>query len=180
MTLLPPVLLAAVWHRLRRRLPTQAALAWLLLALVVAPTLGRLHQVEHAGVLAQLRAGHAPAAHSLQGAQHGTAQHGQNALHGPQEGAFTATGPGNGASAESDHHHGLHGHGDQGLFSLLLAPHAPVDCLVLDQLALGDALHSGPQALPAQLPGQMPPVQHAGRFSAPHLALFQARGPPTA
>lgn len=75
-------------------------------------------------------------------------------------------------STQADHTHGL--------LSLLLAPHAAVDCLLLDQLALGDALHSAPQALPTLVPAQAPPVQHAGRSAAAHVALFQARGPPTA
>ncbi|MES2926598.1 MAG: hypothetical protein V4843_07275 [Pseudomonadota bacterium] len=158
--LLPPRL-TALWRRLRQQLPAQAALAWLLLALVVVPTLGRLHQVEHAGALEQMRAGHA-----LQGAQQATVRHGLSAV-SLAEAATPAA-----ASPETGHAHGL--------LSLLLAPHAPVDCLLLDQLALGDALHSAPQALPAPVPAQAPPVQHAGRSTAPHVALFQARGPPTA
>ena len=34
--------------------------------------------------------------------------------------------------------------------------------------------------LPTLVPAQASPVQHAGRSTAPHVALFQARGPPTA
>ena len=157
----PP--LTALWRRLREQLPVQAALAWLLLALVVVPTLGRLHQVEHAGALEQMRAGHA-----VQGRQQGAAHHGLAAA-SMAEAGDTAT------STEADHAHGVNG-----LLSLLLAHHAPVDCLLLDQLALGDALHSTPQAVPALVPAQAPPVKHAGRSAAPHIALFQARGPPTA
>ena len=116
------------------RLRQGAALLWLLLALVWAPTLGRLHQSVHGGQGAHPHAAHAAA-------------------------------PSGGASQ----------------FLLpLLADHTPVDCLLLDQLALGDALHSAPSALPTLVPAQASPVQHAGRSTAPHVALFQARGPPTA
>ena len=160
MTPLFPTPLAALWRRLRQQLPAQAALAWLLLALVVVPTLGRLHQVEHAEALEQMRAGHA-----VQAAQQADAHHRLAAasLAADEEAA---------PSTEADHTHGL--------LSLLLVPHAAVDCLLLDQLALGDALHSAPSALPTLVPAQAPPIQHAGRSTAPHVALFQARGPPTA
>lgn len=161
MTPLFPTPLVALWRRLRQQLPAQAALAWLLLALVVVPTLGRLHQVEHAGALEQMRAGH----DGVQGRQQGAAHHGLAAV-SMAEAGDTAT------STEADHTHGL--------LSLLLVPHAAVDCLLLDQLALGDALHSAPQALPTLVPAQAPSVQHVGRSAAPHVALFQARGPPTA
>lgn len=164
MTLLFPTPLAALWRRLRQQLPAQAALAWLLLALVVVPTLGRLHQVEHAGALEQMRAGHA-----VQAAQQADAHHRLSA-------ASLAEDEASAASSEADHAH----NGSAGLLSLLLAPHAPVDCLLLDQLALGDSLHSAPPALATLVPAQAPPVQHARCFAAPHVALFQARGPPTA
>ena len=62
----------------------------------------------------------------------------------------------------------------------LLAHHAPVDCLLLDQLALGDALHAAPLALPAADAPLPPAVHAAGRASTPHIALFHARGPPVA
>lgn len=162
MTPLLPAPLAALCRRLRQQLPAQAALAWLLLALVLVPTLGRLHQVEHAGALEQMRAGHA-----VQRAPHGGSHPGAAA-------AFLAEDEG-AAFAEADRAQGL-----PGLLSLLLAPHTSVDCLLLDQLALGDALQSAPSALPTLVPAQAPPTQHAGRSAAPHVALFQARGPPTA
>jgi hypothetical protein len=154
-----PSALAAWWRRLRHQLPAQAALAWLLLALVVAPTVGRVHQVEHAGELAQMRAGHA-------------------AAQPKPVVAFPVQQDSAPAAAEGGHAHQLAGH--PGLLSLLLAPHAPVDCLLLDQLALGEALHSLPEALPPPAPAQAPQVAHAGRTTAPHRALFQARGPPAA
>ena len=45
----------------------RVALAWLLLALVVVPTLGRLHQVVHGGALDQAHAGLLAAPSSLPG-----------------------------------------------------------------------------------------------------------------
>jgi len=125
------------------RLSAQAALAWLVLALVAAPTLGRLHQVVHAGALERMHAGHA--------------------VHADATAA---------AAPAAEHAHGL--------LPLLLAGHTPVDCLLLDQLALGDALHSAPLALPAAVPAQAPHPCHAGRPASPQAAPFQARGPPLA
>ena len=160
MTPLFPTPLAALWRRLRQQLPAQAARAWLLLALVVVPTLGRLHQVEHAGALEQMRAGHA-----VQAAQQADAHHRLAAASlAADEDAATST--------QADHTHGL--------LSLLLAPHAAVDCLLLDQLALGDAVHSAPLALPETAPTQAQPYPPAGRTTLPHTALFLARGPPAA
>jgi hypothetical protein len=135
------------------RLPSQVvqlALAWLLLALVAVPTLGRLHQVAHGGTLDQVRAG--------------------QALSSAASAASVA--PGAAASA------GGQGHGHGLLLPLLLGHHAPVDCLVLDQLALGDALHSASLALPHAVPAQAPSTAPAGRVAVSHVALFQARGPP--
>ena len=122
---------------------------WLLLALVVVPSLGRLHQVMHAPALQ---------AHALSPAAEGAGA--------PITAAHT------GESSHTAH--------AQGLLDLLLAHHAPVDCLLLDQLALGDALHSAPQALPEAGPPPAPPLPAAGRTRALHVTLFQARGPPAA
>lgn len=158
MTRLRPFRLTARWCGLRKRLPSQVALAWLLLALVAVPLLGRLHQVGHGAELEQLRAGHTQPGAAQAGAQHGF---------------FVPSLTAQGAGAE--HSHGLHG-----LLELLLAQHAPVDCLVLDQLALGDALDSARPVLPALSVGPTTVALQGGRFSAPHIALFQARGPPTA
>lgn len=159
-TLLLPPLLAAWWRRVRQRQPAPAALAWLLLALVVAPTVGRLHQVEHAEALGQMRAGHA-------------------ATQAHRAATFIAQGEeGDHGAAEPGHAHRLGGH--SGLLSLLLASHAPADCLLLDQLALGEVLHCVPHAPPAPVPAQAPRATHTGRAAAPHIALFQARGPPAA
>lgn len=113
------------------------ALAWLLLALVVVPTLGRLHQVAHGGALDRVHAG-------------------QQAQGLPSASAMAEASP------------------------LFLAHHAPADCLLLDQLALGDALHSAPLALPEALAPEAPPRPLAGRTRASHVALFHARGPPAA
>lgn len=145
-------------QHLRRRWGAQAALAWLLLALVVVPTLGRLHQIEHAGALQQLRAGHAAAGPA------GAAQAGAAGEAAPSS-----------ATAEG------HDHALPRLFSLLLvAHHAPADCLLLDQLALGDAVGSSPLALTASVPAPAPAAPATGRACAAHVALFQARGPPAA
>ena len=122
---LPPRPPRGLWARL--------ALAWLLLALVAVPTVGRLHQVAHAGALEQARAGHA---------------------------------------AASDSH--------AGLLQQLMGSHTPVDCLLLDQLALGDAAPAAALALPALAPPQAPPAPRAGYALARQAAPFQARGPPAA
>lgn len=126
----------APWRGLAQRL----GLAWLLLALAVVPTLGRLHQVAHGDALHQLHAGQ------------------------------QATTP---AAAPADQSHGP-------WLPPFLAHHAPADCLLLDQLALGDALHGAPLALPDAVPSQAQPPHPAGRAGGAHIALFQARGPPAA
>lgn len=117
------------------------ALVWLVLALVAAPTLGRLHQVVHGGALDRVQA----------------------YTHAHTHTTDTAS----------------TGHND-GLLAQLVAGHAPADCLLLDQLALGDALHSAPLALPEATPTQAQPHPPAGRTTLPHSALFLARGPPAA
>jgi len=114
------------------RLRQGAALLWLLLALVWAPTLGRLHQSVHGGQGAHPHAAHAAA-------------------------------PSGGASQ----------------FLLpLLADHTPVDCLLLDQLALADAALGAPQALPPTPPVALHALWHATGTAPRHVALFHARGPP--
>lgn len=65
-----------------------------------------------------------------------------------------------------------------GLLGGFLSSHSLVDCLLLDQLALGDALHSAAPALLPTLPALAPVATHAERVQARHVALFQARGPP--
>jgi len=139
---LRPTLPAALRSAVARRM----ALAWLLLALVVVPTLGRVHQMAHGGALDRVHAGQA----QLPGAP-------------TAEAAPAAQRPG----------HGL-------WLPLLVPQHAAVDCLLLDQLALGDALHSAALALPEAVPAQATAAQPAARTGAVHVALFQARGPPTA
>ncbi len=137
------------------------ALVWLVLALVATPTLGRLHQVVHGGALDRLHT-HARAG-LTQGAPQAFAQ---------------ADAPGTAAISATS---GEHAHG--GLLAQLVqlvAGHGPTDCLLLDQLALGDALHSAPLALPEAAPAQAQPYRPAGRTTLPHTALFLARGPPAA
>lgn len=113
------------------------ALVWLVLALVAAPTLGRLHQVVHGNVLDHAH----PHAHTTD-------------------------------TASAAHSHGA--------LAQLVAGHAPADCLLLDQLALGDALRSAPLALPEAAPAQAQPHSLDGRATLSHAALFLARGPPAA
>ena len=138
---------------LRSAVVRRVALAWLLLALVVVPTLGRLHQVVHGGALDQAHAGLLAAPSWLPGQP--TWDPAPNAR------SAATTGP-------------------SLWMPYLLAHHAPVDCLLLDQLALGDALQAAPLALPAADAPLPPAIHAAGRASTPHIALFHARGPPAA
>lgn len=148
----------------------QAALVWLLLALVVAPTLGRLHQVTHGSTLDRVHAGRvllalqAPTQAQAQGLGPLTltptpAQHPALAAAPAQPaGAVPASSP--------------------GLFDLLAGHHSAADCLLLDQLALGDALYSIPMVVPAPVLAQAPPAPPADRVGVLHVTLFHARGPP--
>lgn len=142
-----------------RRVTAKLALCWLLMAMVLAPTLGRLHQVVHAGALERVHAG-------------------SGGLAAPVQAAKSAAPAAAAVSPAFITGHPLAPHGLVSLISLLLPEHAPVDCLLLDQLALADALHCGAPALPFAVPAQAPPMRHARGRSAPHVALFQARGPP--
>lgn len=83
---------------------------------------------------------------------------------------------GHGASAAADH---AAAHATGGLGGLL-STHSLVDCLLLDQLALGDALWGAALALLPRLPALAPVVVQARGLQARHVALFQARGPPPA
>lgn len=134
----------------------QLALAWLLVALVAVPTLGRLHQVAHGSTLDRVHAGLSLAAQGAPGAA-------------PRSHTADAAAP------KPGHSHGLHA-----LLPLLLGQHGPADCVLLDQLALGDSLHSAAVAPPEPAPAHAPPAQRAARNAALHVALFQARGPPRA
>ncbi len=129
-----------------QQLSARAALVWLLLALVIAPTVGRLHEVAHGGRGNPVHAGHVPQAAAFHGGMAGT--------HATDQAS--------------------------GLLQALWGDHAAPDCLLLDQLALGDALHSAPMALPALAPV---PARLAYRSEAVLLRWFtpfQARGPPVA
>jgi hypothetical protein len=61
-----------------------------------------------------------------------------------------------------------------------LSSHSLVDCLLLDQLALGEALHSAVLVLLLPSPAPAPVASHAHGVQARHAALFQARAPPPA
>ena len=133
------------------------ALAWLLLALVAVPTLGRLHQVAHGGALDRVHAGLSSVAQGVLGL---APVHASSSP--PSYSSFSAAGA----------------HHSHALLPLLLGHHAPADCVLLDQLVLGDALHGAAVALPDAVPAHAPPADRAARTAASHVALFQARGPP--
>lgn len=143
----------------------QAALVWLLLALVVAPTLGRLHQVTHGSTLDRVHAGQL-----LLALQAPTQAQGLG-LPMPARPPTLAAAPAQPAGAAP---------ASPGLFDLLAGHHSAADCLLLDQLALGDALVSIPMVVPAPVLAQAPPAPPADRVGVRHITLFHARGPPVA
>lgn len=161
----------------------QAALVWLLLALVVVPSLGRLHQVLHAealpGVRGSLAVGVVQKAQATQPAQglglplQGSAP----ALRTAHSGDASVAQPAESQQQQQQHPGSDHAHS---VLHLLLPHHTPVDCLLLDQLALGDALYSAPTALTGPAPAQAPVAYRAASAAARHIAFFQARGPPAA
>ena len=102
---------------------------------------------------------------------HGGALH---AAHAAEAGAAHASGVASDGTAQAR----ADGHGQW--LARMLAGHAPADCLLLDQLALGETLHSAALALPEAVPAHARPVQRVERRTALHAALFQARGPPRA
>lgn len=133
------------------------ALWWLLLCLVLVPTLGQLHHVAHGGVAGQRHtAGAGHEAHGGPGLHAGHA-HGKAAalVRADTDTAAAAT-----------------------LLGGLVPGHAPADCLLLDQLALGDALQLATAALPAVAPLAAASFRCAISRPAQPLALFQARAPP--
>ncbi|WP_236748812.1 hypothetical protein [Acidovorax carolinensis] len=113
----------------------RAAVWGLLLALVLAPALGRWHQVLHA-----------------------TPPSAVVALHDDGGARVSAHAP--------------------RLLAALFSGHAPIDCLLLDQLALGTALPCSAPVLPAAAPAVAPSAPAPERLAVRHVALFQARGPP--
>ena len=125
------------------------------MALVLVPAIGRLHQIAHATALDRVHAGHALA---------GVEQLARDA----QDAQVLAQAPGR-APAEAPQ-----------ALQQLLGSHTPADCLVLDQLALGDAAHATPLALPPVAAPAQAPSGPAGQAGATHEALFYARGPPRA
>jgi hypothetical protein len=119
----------------------RAAVWGLLLALVLAPALGRWHQVLHATPAPAV-----VALHDDGGA--GGSGHATPAAYAPS------------------------------LLSALFSGHAPVDCLLLDQLALGTALPCSAPVLPPAAPAVAPSAPAPERIAVRHVGLFQARGPP--
>ena len=146
------------WESARR-----AALAWLLLALVLVPTVGQLHKVLHfAPHAGQGRAVAALHAHGLdaRGAVAGAAG----------ADAESEISPGAAAASEEDFSQGLR---------RLLPQHTAADCELLDQLALGQALHAAALVLPAALPPGAPAARPLVGRVVRHVAAFRARAPPT-
>ncbi|MBC7215184.1 hypothetical protein [Extensimonas perlucida] len=137
-----------------------AALAWLLLALVLVSTVGQLHRVLHF-------APHAGPA-DLVAAQHAHAPDARGAGAALGAEAATAISPG-AAVAEEDFSQALR---------RLLPQHTTADCQLLDQLALGQALHAAALVLPAALPPGAPALPCRVAPVARHAAAFHARGPP--
>lgn len=84
---------------------------------------------------------------------------------------------GHGALVAAEH---AAANGVAGDTSGLLSSHSLVDCLLLDQLALGDALHSASVVLLLPSPAPAPVASHAHGVQARQAALFQARAPPPA
>lgn len=113
----------------------------LLLALVLAPALGRWHQVLHATP--------APAVVAL---------HDDGVAGGSVQATPAAYAP--------------------SLLAALFSGHAPIDCLLLDQLALDIALPCSAPVLPEAAPAVAPSAPAPERMAVRHVALFQARGPP--
>ena len=153
------------WESVRR-----AALAWLLLALVLVPTVGQLHKVLHLAPHAgQGRAMAVLRAHGLD--VRGTAAGAVGAI-GVEAGAEAqgALSPGAAAASEKDFSQGLR---------RLLPQHTAADCELLDQLALGQALHAAALVLPTALPPGAPAARPLVGRVVRHVAAFRARAPPT-
>lgn len=138
-----------------------AALAWLLLALVLVSTVGQLHRVLHF-------APHAGPA-DLVAAQHAHAPDARGAGAALGAEAATAISPGAAVAEEEDFSQALR---------RLLPQHTTADCQLLDQLALGQALHAAALVLPAALPSGAPALPRGVAPVARHAAAFHARGPP--
>ena len=68
----------------------------------------------------------------------------------------------------------------QASLGVLLGKHTPLECQLLDQLALGDALQVATTSGVLPAPPHAPPVQRTDRPDAVHVALYLARGPPAA
>lgn len=136
-----------------------AWLAWLMLALLVVPALGRVHQALHSSAhLAYLAplVGWAGAG----GADAHPASHATRATRANPQGLAA---PGTATS-----------------LSALVPTHASgADCLLLDQLALADVLLAHAQGVPAVHRSHGAPVQWTQHAFVLHRALFQARAPPS-
>ncbi|WP_440112127.1 hypothetical protein [Acidovorax sp. BL-A-41-H1] len=133
-----------------------SALWWLLVCLVLVPTLGQVHHAAHGGPTVQ-----ATGAHAAHLTAPGHAGH--------RHGAALATDSADRATADAL---------TSPLLDGLVPGHASADCLLLDQLAVGDALHLHAVPLPAATPVAASSARCAISHPAQPVALFEARGPP--
>ncbi|RYF27043.1 MAG: hypothetical protein EOO33_05925 [Comamonadaceae bacterium] len=139
-------------HRQPATRNARQPLWWLALvcALVLAPMLGRMHQVVHApGLWAQGAAASWAATHAHPHAHTAVPAHAPAA-----------------ASADTPH--------------ALFASHAGADCQLLDQLLLASALLGSLPAQAHALPGDAPVAPTARPHGTRRLAAFLARAPPLA
>ncbi|MET1114216.1 MAG: hypothetical protein ABWY08_04565 [Comamonas sp.] len=150
-----PLSLHRLSHATRSRAAVRQLLCWLVLALLLAPTLGRIHQVVH------------PAA------WHGAGDH----AHGQVvQGATDKRLAGDGPPGYGAPDHGAAGHWLLALF----AGHSHSDCQLHDQLnAWAGPPISGP-VLPAVSPQEPPRLVQARAASAGSAAFFDPRAPPAA
>lgn len=170
LTLAPRRCAARTTRRRGSRL-VQWALAWLLLSLVAVPLVGRLHQVAHGGALDRAHANQASAVLA-----HGYGVRPPVPAHAHAQAPVQAH---THSQAPVFAHASTSPVGGHWLLRLL-AVHAPADCLLLDQLALGDTLQGATLALPDAAPVRAQPCAGAQRTAAASAAPFQARGPPSA
>jgi hypothetical protein len=150
-----PAALTALRERPSARAWHVTWLGWLLLALVLVPALGRVHQALHI--------------------------HPQRAAQGMQ--AVLAIQVGDAGLGHDSAAGGVaeHAHARSRALSNLLPSHASgADCLLLDQLALADVLVAAALGLPPSMAPHVAPSVGAPPVLALHRSLFQARAPPAA
>jgi hypothetical protein len=131
-----------------------AWLAWLLLALVLVPALGRVHQALHS--TAHLTVPVGGVVHAV-----GDVPQAQAHTHARAQGLPAPV-------------------ASKALVALVPTHASGADCLLLDQLALADVLVAPALGVPASDGAHAAPVGWTQHAFALHRALFQARAPPAA